>query len=195
MEVRLTNEQRKFAEENIALVYHYIHKNNIDEQREEDLVGEFLLEYCKAILKFDPSKGNFSTFLYKTLDNKWAKVYTYRRSKCRYTDEPPLSLNVPQHESEDGGVTEDICIEYTDERFEIVEAKDACQSIARILEKVGGKYSHKQYISTADIFRLLSKGYTRKAISKEYGISQQAISKRVLNIIKPIWKMEMGECM
>lgn len=194
MVLKMTDEQRRFAKDNMNLVYAYAHKHRINIEKYEDLMGELFLEYCKVVCHFDKDKGIFSTYLYQALDNRRMKLYNYSRCKCRYADEPPLSLDVPQYESDDGGVTEDMCIEYTDDSFDMIDIKNACESIARRLDKTADKYSHNQNISTADIFRLLSKGYTRKAISKQYGISQQAISKRVINVIRPIWETEMGEC-
>lgn len=190
----MTDEQKQFAEDNMNLVYTYAYKHRINIEKYDDLMGELFLEYCRTVCSFDKNKGVFSTYLYKALDNKRIKLYNHNMCKCRHAEEAPLSLNVPMYTGEDGGMTEDLCVEYTDDCFDIIDLMDACESIAEHIEKVGDKYSHNQNISTADIFRLLSKGYTRKAISKQYGISQQAISKRVINVIRPIWETEMGEC-
>ena len=194
MVLKMTDEQRQFAEDNMNLVYSYAYKHKIDIEKYEDLMGELFLEYCRVVKNFDKTKGAFSTYLYQVLDNKRITLYNYNKCKCRYADEPPLSLNMPQYICDESGVPEDLCIEYNDDSFDIIDIKDACKSIAQRLDEAGNRYSHNKHISTADIFKLLSKGYTRRAIGEKYGISQQAISKRVINVIRPIWETEMGEC-
>ena len=48
--MKMTDEQRKFAEDNIKLVYYYMSKENVDKEEYESMLLE---TYCRAILKYD----------------------------------------------------------------------------------------------------------------------------------------------
>ena len=62
---KLTDEQRKIAEDNIKLVYKFIYDNGLDVN--EDF-GEMAEAYCKAIRYYNPKKGALSTLVYLAMN-------------------------------------------------------------------------------------------------------------------------------
>ena len=78
--MKMTDEQRKFAEDNIKLVYYYMSKENVDKEEYESMLME---TYCRAILKYDENKGAFVNLLYRMFDNEIRRVYNYKHREKR----------------------------------------------------------------------------------------------------------------
>ena len=67
MNIILTTEQRKIAEENHNLIYFFINYFKVDEEEYYDL---FAIDYLKCIKVWDKSKGNLSTLLGRAFSNR-----------------------------------------------------------------------------------------------------------------------------
>lgn len=66
MSIQLNDEQRKLVADNHNLIYQYLIDNNLPQDEYYDIVA---IGLCKAALKYDTSKGAFSTYVYKTVRN------------------------------------------------------------------------------------------------------------------------------
>lgn len=190
--MRLSEEQRVFAEENMRLVWKYVNTHNLSQVRDEDLIGDLFEEYCRVICSFDKNKSEFSTFLYFSLDNKLRKVYNYNQRKGRYKAKYAIPIDLWDDENED-----DRCVRILsrdDSALGDVEWKDICERIEHKLGKCERRGSHYKKIELNDMFNMLCNGYTRLDISKRYGMSEQAISARIKRKIRPVWKKELEGC-
>lgn len=191
--MKMNNEQRKFAEDNIKLVYKYAYKHNLDPNQDEDLIGDLLEEYCKAICRFDRNKDNkFSTFLYVLLDRKMIDVYNYNHRKCRYCGVEPLSLNYFLSKEDNSKNDSDLSVGIIDKRLVNIEREEIYNNIAYRLKRQDDKSKRKKVESTT-IFNLFLKGYSKREICKICEISPQTLSKKIKKI-KHIWEKELEGC-
>lgn len=188
--MKLNDEQRAFAENNIKLVWKYIYTHNLSPSKDEDLIGDLFEEYCKIICKFDKSKSEFSTFLYFSLDNKVRKVYNYNQRKGRHKAKYTLSLDSWDDEEDNYSVE----LGREDSALGNIEWKDICERIEHKLGKCERKGSHYKKIELNEMFNMLCNGYTRLDISRQYGMSEQAISARIKRKIRPVWEKELEGC-
>ena len=60
--MKLTEEQKKLVEENHNLIYGFLRMKELEDDEYYDIVAYGL---CKAAMKYDSTKGKFSTFAYK----------------------------------------------------------------------------------------------------------------------------------
>lgn len=74
MEEPLTKRQQKLVEENHNLIYGFANKKNIDIEKYYDILA---IALCKAAKIFNEDKGNFSTVVYRCMENE---LYTYWNS-------------------------------------------------------------------------------------------------------------------
>lgn len=93
--MRLTNEQRKFAEENHNLIYKFLYRKNLNP---EEWYGVVAIGYVKAVATFDPEKAEFSTYAYRCMNNSVGMEYRKQKAPC-------ISLN-EAFQNEDGGTCE-----------------------------------------------------------------------------------------
>ena len=202
---KLTDKQKEFAAENIKLVYSYACKRHLRPDENEDLMGDLFEEYCKAICQYDESKGKFSTFLYKVLDTKRMKVYTYTRCKCRYAEQEPLSIDVPYYISKNGKAYNETEIEYTEDTFDDIEWNDFVKGVIKALDErqaqvangLGKARNRLRKVDDSTVVKLLANGWSRRDICRKYNISSQAVQQKIQRTIKPIWDehmKEMEEC-
>lgn len=74
--MKMTDEQRQFAEDNHDLIYSFLHKYNLPLNAMEDYYGLAAIGFCKAVITFDKEQGNtFSTYAYYCMLNqvRWDK--------------------------------------------------------------------------------------------------------------------------
>lgn len=78
--VRLTEEQRKMVEDNLALATHIAKKylSKTDYIKNQDIIQEAVMAMINAIPRFDPTKAKFSTYMYPTLDGHLKRFVGYR---------------------------------------------------------------------------------------------------------------------
>lgn len=77
---KLTDEQRKMVEDNLALATHIAKKylSKTDYIKNQDILQEAVLAMIKAVSRFDPSRAKFSTYMYPTLDGHLKRFVGYR---------------------------------------------------------------------------------------------------------------------
>lgn len=63
----LTKEQQNLVESNHNLIYGYLHKNNLNFDDYYDIAA---IGLCKASMSYKISKGKFSTYAYKCMNNE-----------------------------------------------------------------------------------------------------------------------------
>lgn len=68
--MRLSEEQRAFAEENHNLIYWYMNLKSLDK---DEWYGLLAIELCKAVTKYDPNRGQFSTYYKMRCDSLVSK--------------------------------------------------------------------------------------------------------------------------
>lgn len=192
--MRMTEEQRKFAEQNIGLVYAYAYTNKIDKRFNEDLMGEFFETYCRAICKYDKTRGKFSTFLYTALDAKRKTIYNYNHRACRYDGKVLLSLNRAPFIEDDENMAMPTGLERVDKGIEDLGVKEICERVRKEIQHTENRGKHNLKVDTTTIFDMLMDGWTQRGIARKYGLSCQAISQRIQNKIQPVLKKEMEEC-
>lgn len=149
---KLTEEQAKFAEANYGLVHKYLHENKLYPL--DDFEGICAIGYCKAIQKYDESKGIFSNYAYL-----WMKgvVNQYQRDQYKRNgfDWSMIRLDDLTGEDEQG------------ERIEIIGKTD------------DGIDSFPLMIDFKDIFQGLP-DRARNVIELKYlGLTQQQIADRL----------------
>lgn len=64
--MKLNDGQRKLVADNHNLIYQYLIDNNLSQDEYYDIAA---IGMCKAALKYDTSKGAFSTYVYKAIGN------------------------------------------------------------------------------------------------------------------------------
>ena len=70
MSIQLNDEQRKLVADNHNLIYQYLIDNNLPQDEYYDIAA---IGLCKAALKYDTSKGAFSTYVYRAIRNNISK--------------------------------------------------------------------------------------------------------------------------
>ena len=71
MSSKLTAKESVLVEENHNLIYWYIHKRNLNVDDYYDL----LANYVRVHKKYDPARGQFSTYFKLRCDNVTRKLY------------------------------------------------------------------------------------------------------------------------
>ena len=85
--MKLTDEQRMLVESNLNLVHHVIHKKcrNIGRNEYEDIYQTGVIGLCKAVEKFDPTKGfAFSTFAARCITNEIYMMFRRQKGEKQY---------------------------------------------------------------------------------------------------------------
>lgn len=174
-DVPLNDEQQKFVEANHNLIYAYAHKHNLDLDEYYDILA---IALCHAALRYDPSKGLFSTYAYRAMRNE---VYMYWR------DNYVLQKVIPQ----------DMLISYNVILTEKLEALDTVSYQAQkdlLRETYGLDISYLfikekfKKLNTREQFIVLRSalGYKQTEIAQELKISRAQVC-RILKKIKKKW--------
>lgn len=161
----LNDEQRNFATENHNLIYSYLSANNLSIEEWYDLAA---IGFCKAVLNYDESKGKFSTFAYRCMQNE---IYIEKRKQWAI-----------QRADENMVLYYDALISCDDEGNEcslLSLIPDYKQNVEKISEVNIGLFN--VYSKLNDIgrkaFHMFLKGYTQKDISVVVGRSRQWVSR------------------
>lgn len=89
--MEMNDAQRKLAEDNIPLVYYLIAREYPTYTYDEDLAQVGILGLCKAAMKWDESKGLFSTFAGQCIRNEIRLEF---RSRRKEVDTVPLDAPI-----------------------------------------------------------------------------------------------------
>lgn len=168
------DEKEQLARENIAFVYHMVKKFPNLPYSHEEKVSAGMLGMTKALNSYDPSKGyKLATFLAKVISNEILQL-DYRERKHKNN----ISFDSPIGNGQDGKPTMLIEILASPEReFDWKEINIAVKSVLSGLTSRDAK-----------IFERFVEGKIQKDIGKEFSLSQTAISRVLLRIIKAIKK-------
>lgn len=167
---KLTPEQLEMANDNIKLLYSFVKRNRTKYPRLEygDIMGICAEGYCRAIQRYDPTKGTLGTFVYHYMRGYLSMHLT------RYVD-PNNNLYLEDLGVDKGGWEIFFGSEpdkHTDQ-FEVEDALKLIDSFKR--------YGLKQTeIDTLKWFYLLQdQPAVTQIIGDKYGITYQAISLRL----------------
>lgn len=161
---KLTKEQQDFVEKNHNLIYSFMNMKKISEDEYYDLLA---IALCNAVMSYDETKGSFSTFAYRCMNNCIIRNYKYKKRKIRIPESEIIPYNGEEYDEEnpcyvvslnqfyiDDYITGDIVAEeimgiFDDRERRIVEL---------ILDGYDVKYISKEMeYSTAYIYSLLKK--------------------------------------
>lgn len=78
MMCKLTNDERELVEKNHNLIYWYANSHNLDLNDYYDILA---IALCKAAIGYDSSKGAFSTYATRCLEN--ARLMEIRNNNCK----------------------------------------------------------------------------------------------------------------
>lgn len=156
----MTAEQRKLAEDNMNLVYYTIAKEYPTYKFDEDIRQTGLLGLCKAAMKWDETKGAFSTFACQCIHNEIRKEF---RSRQKQVETISLETKLETVSTDDTLTLEDVIdsgeetdiTEYTVEAFlktlnskerVIYDLKARGYKIKEIVDVTGYSMSHVRWI-------------------------------------------------
>lgn len=102
MKSQFTEAQKKIIVENHNLIYEFAKHRNLDV---DDYYGVLAIGLCNAAKVFDESKGKFSTFAYKCMQNELYMHWRAMQKKSRIPQEMIVSYDAPlkNDESENDG--------------------------------------------------------------------------------------------
>ena len=189
MRAKMTDEQRKIAEDNIKLVYKYLYENQLDENEWLDVLFEY---YCYAVCSWDESRGALSTLVRKALDNGRMNYARAQKRKAAPKDIQILSFDkILYNEGGDEFDLQEIFGE-EEKKYNQLELNHVFNGIEEKLSKKPHTSSSK--ITYLELFQLLRQGYNCVEIAALKGISVQAVSYKIKTQIRPLVTKELEGC-
>lgn len=189
MRTKMTDEQRKIAEDNIKLVYKYLYDNGLNEDEWLDILLEY---YCYAVCAWDSNRGALSTLVRKALDNG---KYKYIRSQKRKTT--PKDIQIVSFDRllwNEGGDEFELQELYGEEEKQYNQL-ELSQAFNNIEKKLSNRvYNSNSKITSLELFQLLRQGYNCVEIAAMKGISVQAVSYKIKTQIRPVVARELEGC-
>jgi len=150
--IKLTDEQSKKVEDNIALIYWYAGLKGLDL---EEWYGLLAIELCKTVVQHEPKKGSLANYFKMRCD--FLMIKEYRKTTMQKRTHNGL---------------EDLEDIYTDDENLLQLSRDYNEDVMETLklqELLEGEHG--------EIIRLKYYGYTQSEISDLLGISQSQVSK------------------
>ena len=171
---KLTEEQRKFVEDNHNLIYSFAKKNGLDL---EEYYGILAIGLCKAALSFDPDRGFlFSTYAYKSMQHAcymyWRHEYT---AKSAVPSALIFSYNAPLT---DDPYSKDII----DKLNNIFGSYDFDPTKAELKEFFSGLQEKEKMVLNDALY-----GFTQEVTASRFGVTQAEISRIRKRLLKR-WK-------
>ena len=170
MSIQLNDEQRKLVADNHNLIYQYLIDNNLPQDEYYDIAA---IGLCKAALKYDASKGAFSTYAYRAIKNNISRD---KVTEKRHTVNA-MSYNVTA--SVHGEETD---VEYIETFLSNTDVEN--ENVTKTFFKWFIEYMSLRELQ---IMYCKSKNMTDREIGKVYHVSHAAIS-RVCRRIKNAYK-------
>lgn len=189
MRVKMNDEQRKIAEDNIKLVYKYMWDNNLNEDEWLDILLEY---YCYAICAWDSNRGTLSTLIRKALDNG---KYKYIRSQRRKLSPEYFQIvSFDKMLCNEGGDEFELQELYgaEEKQYSQLELNQAFNNVEKTLSNRACNSNSK--ITHLELFQLLRQGYNCVEIAAMKGISVQAVSYKIKTQIRPVVARELEGC-
>lgn len=170
MSIQLNDEQRKLVEDNHNLIYQYLIDNKLPQDEYYDIAA---IGLCKAALKYDTSKGAFSTYVYRAIQNN---ISRNKVTEKRHTVSA-MSYNVMA--SVHGEETD---VEYIETFLSNTDVEN--ENVAKTFFKWFIEYMSLRELQ---IMYCKSKNMTDREIGKKYNVTHAAISsvwRRIKNAYK-----------
>lgn len=152
----LTEEQKRIAEENHALIPYFIKKFNVSYDEFYDL---FAIDYIKCIKAWDKEKAKLATLLYNAFKNRISMEKRRKYSPGKRPIETAVSLNTVIFNERNEITLEELIADNADleQNFELTEAIN--------------------FFMSYDVTKYLMLGYTQKEIGEKLGYSQSYVSR------------------
>ena len=166
--MKLTSEQSRKVEENMALIHWYINLKGLDTEEWWDLLA---IELCKTVAKYDSKKGSLANYFKFRCDFVIAKEYQKSKAQKRTNNGV---YDIEENFASDAELVK-LSYDYNE---------DILESII-LQELIEGEHG--------DIVRLKYAGYTQAEISDILGISQSQVSKILKEIRNEIEQDESFE--
>lgn len=171
--MKMSDDQKKLAEDNMKLVYYYLYNNNLSMDEYSDIL---MIELCKAAMSYDPELGLFSTFAYKCFVNRILVEFKHRNaasSRINYLPISSLDFNVLDSNNEDDEFYNMIADD-SYSAFDIVSGKEF---INKIYECCWDDRSR----NIVDLMLLLE---SQSLVAKQLGCSRQNVNQTLAKIRK-----------
>lgn len=160
-------------ERNLRLVAHVVKKYQNLEEDPEDLISIGTIGLIKAIITFDPDKGNrLAAYASRCVENE---ILMHIRSKKKVSKE--ISLYEPIGTDREGNEIKLYDIIETDE-IDIAERVFLRNNIQRLYEKVENELSSREKLVLKMRYGLYNEEeYTQREIARQLGISRSYVSR------------------
>lgn len=160
-------------ERNLRLVAHVIKKYQNSEEDPEDLISIGTIGLIKAVITFNPDKGNrLAAYASRCIENE---ILMYLRSKKKAAKE--ISLYEPIGTDREGNEIKLYDIIETDEE-EVAEKIHLKENIQTLYEKVEKELSQRERIILKMRYGLYNgEEYTQREIARQLGISRSYVSR------------------
>ena len=181
---KMTEEEKKIVDDNIMLVYKYMHDKNINNKHfadYQDIESDLLLTLCRCAMSYrGDNNSTFANYCYTAFGHTLWKRITYEQAQKRGYDSITLSLNM---DSDDGNY-DYLEMYYADEslnpevKYLSSEAKEeARQRAYDLISHVRKQGDNREVLM--DIIDKLLDGYRCAEIASIYGTSRQAIDNKL----------------
>lgn len=171
----LSEEQRKLVEDNINLVFYYLHKYRIPMDQCD--IGYIAL--CKAALTYKPNKGwAFSTYALRIIQNDYLALI--RNMKKVKFEQSLLSLDTPLTSDTD----KELCLLDTIHSNFTIERELFMQDLYNNLSEFMSKLSYRQEVILTDFLNEV----TQKETGKKIGFSQAQVSRVLKSLLSQFRK-------
>ena len=159
-------------ERNLRLVAHVIKKYQYVDEDPEDLISIGTIGLIKAIVTFNPSKGNrLAAYASKCVENE---ILMHLRARKKTSKE--ISLYEPIGTDREGNEIKLYDIIETDED-DIPERVCLKENIQKLYEKVENELSQREKLVLKMRYGLYGGEYTQREVAKQLGISRSYVSR------------------
>ena len=156
----LTEEQKKFAEENHNLIYSFLVNKKLNFEKYYDIVA---IGFCKAVKSYESSKGSFSTYAYICMSNEVKMDWRRTEQRAQEYGVVLISLDEPIIG------TEDLTVKDTLPHPESVESLLKYERYLEIINSLPPPMN--------EVVNLSIQGYSQSEIAQEMRYSQSYVSR------------------
>ena len=173
--MKMNEDQKKLAEDNIKLVYYFLYNNALSIDEFSDIL---MIELCKAAMYYDPELGlgSFSTFAYKCFINRIRNEFKSRKTASNIINYLPIASldNDVFSENDEDDEFYNIVADDSHTAFDIVSAKEF---VDRIYECCWDDRSR----NIVDLMFLLD---SQSLVAKQLGCSRQNVNQTLVKLRK-----------
>ena len=168
----LTEDQRRMAAENIWLVFSFVHRNKHRIPLGwdvEDFEGELFRALCRAVQRYRPEIGTFSTYLYRYMERQQIRMYRHwhalKRQRSRTESLGDLRGNLTISNPHKGPL-------------ELVTQADLAEWLRKLIRDLPGRWQ--------TVMRLRAEGLRLEEIGKKLKITRERVRQIEANAIHRI---------